>query len=37
MVQNPLKIKKGLPVAERVKFSFGNSSKLPDELFLIDK
>jgi hypothetical protein len=31
------KNQKGLPVAARVNFGFGNSSKLLDELLLLDK
>jgi len=32
-----IKNQKGLPFAERVNFDFGSSSKLPDDLLLLDK
>ncbi len=34
---NPTKNQKGLPFAECVNFGFGSSSKLPDDLLLLDK
>jgi hypothetical protein len=33
----PLKLFQGLPISRHVNFDFGNSSKNPDELLLLDK